>query len=149
MSIFLLVSCLCVLLEEVDSFQEEYCFSGYTFQWCRGLYLSVDEPATFLIFPRANLEGVLCGIGGDAVFDLRLELRGGGLNITYEEPDDLPVLQFATGPKSAAYRVTVTARDMLYGATADSAYVFFAMRPAVEIIENSVPVEPDSAITGE
>ncbi len=149
MGIFLLVSCFCFLSEEVDSFQEEYRFSGYTFQWRRGLYLPVGEPVTFLIFPGANLEGVLCGAGGDAVFNLCLELRGGGLNIIYEEPDDLPVLRFATGPKPIAYSVTVTALDMLYGATADSAYVFFAMRPVVEVIENSVPAEPDSAITGE
>lgn len=149
MNILLLVSCLCALSEELDSFLEEYRFNGYTFQWSRGLYLTVNEPTSFFIFPGADIEGVLCGVGGDAVFDLHLELRGGGLNIIDEDPDDLPVFQFATGPKSAAYIVTVTALDMLYGSTTDSAYVFFAMRPMLEKIENSVPVEPDSAITGE
>lgn len=149
MGMILLISCLCVLSEEVDMFLDEYRFNGYTSQWSRGLYLTVDEPSSFLIFPGAGLEGVLCGIGGDAVLDLRLELQGVGLNIIDEEPDDLPVLRFATGSEPVAFVVTVVVLDMLYGATADSACVFFAMRPVVEELENSVPVEPDSAITGE
>lgn len=149
LSIFLLVACLCSLSEEVESLMDDYGFVGYSFQWNRGLYLHMNEPYTFLIYPGINLEGVLCGVGGDAVFDLQMELHGGGLNIIDTEPDDLPVLRFVTGSESVAYGVTVTASDMLFGATADSVYVFFAMRPVTEKIENSVPGEPDLAITGE
>ncbi|MEA3267306.1 MAG: hypothetical protein U9P42_10250 [Candidatus Fermentibacteria bacterium] len=149
MSVFLLVACLCSLSEEVESFMDDYGFAGYSSQWSRGLYLDVNESYTFLIYPGVNLEGVLCGVGGKAVFDLQMELHGGGLNIIDTEPDDFPVLRFVTGPGLVAYSVTVTAVDMLYGATADSVYVFFAMRPVTVKIENSVPGEPDLAITGE
>lgn len=149
MGIFLLAVSLCSLSEEVESLMDEYRFNGYSSQWGRGLYLHVDDPYTFLIYPGINLEGVLCGVGGNAVFDLQMELHGGGLNIIDTEPDDLPVLRFSTGSASVAYEVTVTALDMLYGATADSIYVFFAMRPVAVKIENSVPGEPDLAITGE
>ncbi|MCK5785983.1 MAG: hypothetical protein KAH54_05440 [Candidatus Sabulitectum sp.] len=149
MSILLLVMCLGSLSEEVDSIRDEYRFSGYTFQWSRGLYLSMYEPVSILIYPDAGLEGVLCGVGGDAVLDLHLELNRGNVIIIDESPDDLPVLQFVTGEEPGAYSVEVTALEMLYGATADSVYVFFAMRPVVEEIEFLVSVEPDSAITGE
>ncbi len=149
MSIILLMTCLCSLSEEVESFQDEYFFSGYTSQWSRALYLSISEPFTILIYPGPNLEGVLCGVGGNAVLYLGLELNGGNLNIVDKDSADLPVLQFITGSEPVAYTVTVTALDMLYGATAESVYVFFAMRPFEQELENSVPVEPDSAITGE
>ena len=149
MIIFLLVTCLCTLSEGVVSLMDDYRFAGYSFQWNRGLYLHVDEPYTFLIYPGINLEGVLCGVGGNAVFDLQMELHRGDLNIIDTEPDDMPVLRFVTGSEPVAYGVTVTAVDMLYGATADSVYVFFAMRPLTVKIENSVPGEPDLAITGE
>jgi len=128
---------------------DDYRFNGYSSQWNRGLYLHLNEPYSFLIYPGINLEGVICGVGGDAVFDLQMELRGGDVNIIDTEPDDLPVLRFATGSASTVYSVTVTAGDMLYGVTADSVYVFFAMRPVTMEIENSVPGEPDLAITGE
>lgn len=151
MGMLLLAICVCSLSGEVETFMEEYLFNGYSLQWSRGIYLTVDEPKTFLIYPGSDLEGVLCGAGGNAILDLRLELQGGGLNIIDDEPDDLPVLPFTSGSGSVAYSVTVTALDMLYGATADSAYVFFAMRPVIAEVENSVPVvlEPDSAIMGE
>ena len=149
MSLLLLITCLCSLSEEVDSFLDEYRFNGYTSQWSKGLYLAVQEPTTFYIYPGANLEGVLCGAGADAVLDLHLELRGGGLITIDEDPDDLPVLLFSTGTVPAPYTVTVAVQDILYGASADSVYVFFAMRPLVEELDNLVPVEPDSAITGE
>lgn len=149
MSLFLLITCLCSLSEEVDSFLDEYRFNGYASQWSKGLYLTVQEPTTFFIYPGANLEGVLCGAGADAVLDLHLELRGGGLITIDEDPDDLPVLLFSTGAAPVAYSVTVSVRDILYGASADSVYVFFAMRPVIGEPDNLVPVNPDSAITGE
>ena len=149
MSFLLLVLCLGSLSEEVDSVRDEYRFSGYTFQWSRGLYLSVYEPVSFLIYPDAGLEGVLCAVGGEAVLDLHLELNRDNVIIIDEEPDDLPVLQFTTGEEPRAYSVEVTALEMLYGATAESVYVFFAMRPVVDEIDFLVSVEPDSAITGE
>lgn len=145
----LLVFVLGSLSEEADSFMNEYLFNGYSSQWSRGVYLSAGEPLSFLIYPGPNLEGVLCGLGGNAIYDLRLELRGGGMNTIDEQPDDLPVLQFVTGSDSVAYTVTVTAVEMLYGARADSAYIFFAMRPVLKDTANSVPVETDSEITGE
>ncbi len=137
------------LSSEADSFMNEYLFNGYSFQWSRGVYLSVGEPLSLIIYPGPNLEGVLCGLGGNAIYDLCLELRGGKTNTIDEQPDDLPVIQFATGSGSVAYTITVTAKEMMYGATADSAYIFFAMRPALEDTMNSVPVETDSEITGE
>lgn len=149
MGILLLITSLCVLSEEVDTFLDEYRFNGYTFQWSSGLYLSIGEPTTFFIYPRANLEGVLCGIGGDAILDLHLELHGGGVDIIDDNPDDLPVLYFVTGPEPASYTVSVTALDMLYGARTDSVYVFCAMRPVRDELDILDPVEPDSAIMGE
>ncbi len=149
MGVLLLISSLCVLSEEVDTFLDEYRFNGYTFQWSSGLYLSIGEPVTFLIYPRADLEGVLCGIGGDAILDLHLELLGGEVDIIDDHPDDLPVLHFVTGSDSVSYTVSVTALDMLYGASTDSVYVFCAMRPVKEELDILDPVEPDSAITGE
>jgi len=137
------------LSDEADSFMNEYLFNGYSSQWNRGVYLSAGKPFSFIIYPGPNLEGVLCGLGGNAIYDLRLELRGGKRNTIDGRSDDLPVLQFVTDSSSVAYTVTVTAVEMLYGATADSAYVFFAMRPVLKEIENSVPVETDSEITGE
>lgn len=142
MAIFLLISSLCILSEEVDNFLNEYRFNGYSAQWSKALYLSINEPVSFLLFPRVGYEGVICGIGGNSILDLRLELRAGGLNIVDEEPDDIPVLQFTTGAELAVFRVTVTALDMLYGETADSAYVFCALRPITDELEISVPVEP-------
>lgn len=130
---------------------DEYGFNGYTFQWSRGLYLTVGEPSTINIYPGSNLEGVLCGLGGDSILDLHLELSGGGLITIDEERDDLPVLQFATGDEQIAYVVTVEARDLLFGAAADSAYVFYVLRPVTAVLEPNIsaPVDPDSAITGE
>ena len=149
MSLLLLVLCLSFLSDEVDSIKDEYRFNGYAFQWSRGLYLSIDEPVSFLIYPGSDLEGVLCGVGGDAVLDLHLELIRGNVIIIDENPDDLPVLQFTTGQEPMACSVEITVREILYGATAESVYVFFAMRPVVEEMDFTVPVEPDSAITGE
>ena len=149
MGVLLLISSLCVLSEEVDTFLDEYRFNGYTFQWSSGLYLSIGEPTTFFIYAGADQEGVLCGIGGDAIFDLQLELLGGGVDIIDDNPDDLPVIQFVTGPEPVSYTVSVTALDMLYGARTDSAYVFCAMRPVRDELDISDPVEPDSAIMGE
>jgi hypothetical protein len=149
MTILLLVFAVGTLSEEVNSFMDEYRFNGYTSQWCSGVYLSLHEPVSFQIYPSSNLAGVVCGVGGGAVFDLRLELTGGGVSIIDNKPDDMPVLEFNTGSGAAAYTVTVTAMDMLYGAIADSAFVFFAMRPVQAGFENSVPVKPDSVITGE
>jgi hypothetical protein len=145
----LLVFVLGSLSEEADSFMNEYMFNGYSSLWSRGVYLHEGEPVSFLIYPCPNLGGVLCGLGGKAIYDLRLELQGDGMNIIDEQPDDLPVLQFATGSDPVAYTVTVTAAEMLYGERADSAYIFFAMRPVLKDTEKSVPVETDSEITGE
>ena len=130
-------------------FQDEYRFNGYTNQWRTGLYLPLNEPVTILIYPEGNHEGVLCGVGGSNTLNLDLELHGGGLNIIDEYQDDLPVLGFATGVDSTAYTITVTALDMLHGATADSSYIFFALKPVFLAIDTLIPVEPDSAITGE
>ncbi len=143
MGILLLITCLCSLSEEVDTFLDAYRFNGYTFQWSRGLYLPVGEPLTVFIYPGNNLEGVLCGVGGPNLLDLQLELQGGELNIIDEERDDLPVLRFATGAETVAYKVTVTALDMLHGASADSAYIFLALKPVMNELNNTVPVEPD------
>ncbi len=82
-----------------------------------------------------------------------MELIGAGRNITDEYQDDLPVLEFSTDQGSLDYIVTVSAADYLFGSTADSAYVFLAMRPMEIEIDNEindfVPEEPDSAIIGE
>jgi len=149
MGILLLLSALCALSEEVDSFLDEYRFNGYTIQWSRGLYLTLEEPCSLWVFTRPDLEGVVGAAGGDSVFDLDLELRGRDMIITDELPDDLPVLRFTTGSEPQAFSVVVNIREMLYGATADSAYVFCALKPVVEEIDTLVPVYPDSAITGE
>ncbi len=145
----LLITCLCSLSEEVDTFLDAYRFNGYTYQWSKSLYLPVGEPLTVFIYPGNNLEGVLCGVGGKDLLDLHLELQGGGLNIIDGERDDLPVLRFATGDETVAYKVTVTALDMIHGATADSAYIFFALKPVINELNNTAPAEPDLAITGD
>ena len=151
----ILLSLTASLAEEVDVFMADYYYNGYTSQFVKALYLEVSQPVTFRIYPNQNYEGVVCGVGGITVFNLKLELIGGGGNITDEYLDDLPVLEFSTDEGSLDYIVTVTANDFLFGSTADSAYVFFAMRPIeteTEIedeIYDFVPEEPDSAIIGE
>ncbi len=149
MGFILLMICFCSLSEEVQEFQDAYHFNGYTNQWRTGLYLTINEPVTITIFPDGYHEAVLCGVGGSSTLNLDLELRGGGLNIIDEYLDDLPVLAFATEADSTAYTITVTVLDMLHGATADSAYVFLALKPVFMEIDTLIPVEPDSAITGE
>lgn len=91
----------------------------------------------------------MCGAGGEAVLDLSMELMTPEVNITDEYPDDLPVIRFSTTDQRALIRVVVEAVDMLYGATADSAYVFCAMREKQIEIEILNPALPDSAIQGE
>jgi hypothetical protein len=149
MGILLLASALCVLSEEVDSFLDEYRFNGYAFQWSRGLYLALEEPCTLWVSILPGFEGVISAAGGEDIFDLGLELRGGDMIIVDEEPDDMPVLRFVTGPEPEVYRAVITIREMLYMSTADSAYVFFALKPVIENIDTLVPAGPDSAITGE
>ena len=145
-----LLLCLTVSLgEEVGSFLEEYSFQGYARQWSRPLYLPLGEPCTLWVFAPESLEGVMCGVGGEAVLDLSMELMTPELNITDEFPDDLPVLRFSTQDHAVLIRVVVEAVDMLYGATADSAYVFCAMRETQIEDEILNPAVPDSTIQGE
>ncbi len=151
----ILLSLTVSLAEEVDVFMADYYYNGYTSQFVKALYLEGTQSVTLRIYPNQNYEGVVCGVGGSTIFDLHLELIGGGRNITDEYQDDLPVLEFSTDQGSLDYIVTVSAVDFLFGSTSDSAYVFLAMRPIeieIEIdneINDFVPEEPDSAIIGE
>jgi hypothetical protein len=131
------------LSEEVQGFMDEYRFSGYTVLWSRGLYLPLNEPVTLWIYPPPGHTGVLCGAGGETVYDLYMELSGPFGIIRDEYPDDLPVLEFQTGESVEVLTVMVNARDMLYGATADSAYVFFALKPVPQEPENTNPAQPE------
>lgn len=153
MGALIILSLFASLSEEVDVFMADYYYNGYTSQFQKALYLEGDQPITFRIYPGQNYEGVVCGVGGSTIFNLQLELIGSEWNIRDEYPDDLPVIEFSTEEGSLDYIVTVSAADFLYGSTADSAYVFLAMRPIELEIEDdiydSVPEEPDSAIIGE
>ncbi len=145
-----LLLCLTISLsEDVSSFLDEYSFQGYTCQWRRGLYLTIDEPCTLWVFSPESLQGVVCGAGGEAVLDLQMELFTPEVNITDEYPDDLPVLSYSTGDIQVLTRVVVEVTDMLYGASAESVYVYSAMRPLHHDDEILIPAEPDSTIQGE
>lgn len=111
--------------------------------------MSVEEPCTLWMFVPESLQGVACGAGGEAVLDLYMELSAPGVYTTDEYLDDLPVLQFSTGDSPVLVRVVVEASDMLYGANADSAYVFSAMRKMQHEDEIMNPAEPGSTIQGD
>lgn len=149
MGLFLILLVTGSLSEEVGTFLDEYTFQGYTGQWVRALYLPLDEPCTLWVFTRENLQGVVCGAGGEAVYDLYMELSTPEVNITDEYSDDLPVLPYSTGDQPQLTRIVVEVADMLYGAAAESVYVFSAMRQMEPEHEIMIPVEPDSAIQGE
>lgn len=142
---YLLVLCALFgsLRQEVSQFLAEYSFNGYTVQWSRGLYLTIGEPHTIWMFPAGNLEGVVCAVGGETVLDILMELSGPELIITDDTRDDLPVIPFSTGEESGLFRVTVTARDMLFGSQADSVYVFTSFREVDSSEGNSDPAEPE------
>ena len=144
MIFILLLSLSASLRNEVAGFMQEYGFQGYTIQWSRGLYLQLDQPREIWVPVPGNLQGVFCGVGGDKVLNLHMELSTPEGNITDEYPDDLPVLSFETGDIEELVRVTVTAEDILFGELSDSVYVFFAMgeKPLEEEISDSA--EPDS-----
>ncbi len=131
------------LAGEVDGFLEEYAFHGYTIQWSRPLYLSLGDPCTLWTFPPGELRGVVSAAGGPSVLNLEMELITPYVNITDEFPDDLPVLEFSTGSEPGLCRVVVTAADMLFGATADSAYVFCALQRERAENEISDPDQPE------
>lgn len=122
----------------------EYSYQGYTSQWKRALYLPLDEPFILWAYIPADMTGAVCGVGGEAVFDLSMELTAPGVNITDEYPDDLPVLYFSTDSIPVRARLTVEAADMLYGAQAESVYVFYAMKAIEPEEELTVTAEPDS-----
>jgi len=142
----ILFALLGTLSSEVKDILADYSFNGYTIQWSRGLYLYIGEPCTLWTFPGEMLEGVTGALGGDSVLSLSMELPGTGMNTTDKQYDDLPVLEFRTGEVQVVTEVVIEVMDMLYGATSDSAYVFFALRHQNEFID---PALPDSAIQGE
>lgn len=131
------------LHQEVSQFLAEYSFNGYTVQWNKGLYLAIGEPCTLWMFPNSNLEGVVCAAGGSTVLDISMELSGPDVDISDETRDDMPVIPFSTGDEPGLYRVTVTARDMLFGSTADSVYVFSSLREDKSSEGNSDPAPPE------
>ena len=135
--------------DEVAGFLEEYSFQGYTRQWSRALYLELEEPCTLWVFSPGNLQGVVCAAGGDSVLNLRMELSTPDVNITDGYPNDLPVLHYETGQSGALTMIVVEVSDILFGASADSVYVYSAMREVPSILEVTTPAQPDSAIPGE
>lgn len=142
---YLLVFCAIFgsLRQEVSQFLAEYSFNGYTVQWSRGLYLTIGEPGTLWLFLRGNLQGVVGAAGGETILDVSMELSGPDMNITDSTRDDLPVIPFSTGDEPGLYKVTVTARDMLFGSQADSVYVFTSLREVESLESNSDPAEPE------
>lgn len=78
-----------------------------------------------------------------------MELLTPDVNITDEYPDDLPVLSYSTGDIQVLTRVVVEVADILYGASAESVYVYSAMRRLQPDDEILIPAEPDSTIQGE
>ena len=71
------------------------------------------------------------------------------MNITDGYPTDLPVLHYETGQSGALTMIVVEVSDILFGASADSVYVYSAMREVPSILEVTTPAQPDSAIQGE
>ena len=115
---------------EAMSFLDRLRSRGYTAQAIQELELHLLEPCTLRLFLPESLAvaGVFAAMGGTDILDLHLKLEGDGWLVEDTFPDDMPVLKVDSSRISDASFLVVCARDMLRGASTDSAVVLWALK---------------------
>ncbi len=117
------------LRTEIEGWINTLSNRGYDVFQYRGVVLRLDESMDLPVTLHAEGDHIFGALGGPNAMIIRMELMKGDRVILQCGTDDLPLLHLPADSAAMVTHMRLTATDMIYGARAESVYVYEAVRP--------------------
>lgn len=102
---------------------------GYTVFQYHGMFLELNATATVPVTLQAEGEGIFGAMGGARALVVKMELLSGDEVLYQCGTDDLPMIHLPADSARMVSHVRLSITDMTHDATAESVFVYAAVKP--------------------